>query len=35
VLRIKIEIEKSDLILEKLREKAEFGFSPSLLNILS
>lgn len=29
----KIEIEKTDLILEKLKEKAEFGFSPSLLNI--
>ena len=29
----KIEIEKTDLILEKLKEKSEFGFSPSLLNI--
>ena len=29
----KIEIEKTALILEKLKEKAEYGFSPSLLNI--
>ncbi|CAN5457715.1 PD-(D/E)XK nuclease family protein [soil metagenome] len=29
----KIEIEKSGYVLEKLKEKSEFGFSPSLLNV--